>query len=74
MTSPFDWKGKPSVVANDRKFKPLKNGKTRSQTSTEGLQKVYARGVNSGTVLGLSKDQDLGHQTEMFNKIHRRKK
>ena len=74
MTSPFDWKGKPSVVASDKKFKPLKNGKTRSQTSTEGLQKVYARGVNSGTVLGLSKDQDLGYQTEMFNKIHRRKK
>ncbi len=74
MTSPFDWKGKPSVVAEDKAFKPLKTGKTRSQTSTEGLQKVYARGVNSGTVLGLSKDQDLGHQTEMFNKIHRRKK
>ncbi len=74
MTNPFDWKGKPSVVAEDKAFKPLKTGKTRSQTSTEGLQKVYARGVNSGTVLGLSKDQDLGHQTEMFNKIHRRKK
>lgn len=74
MTSPFDWQGKPSVVANDRKFKPLKNGKTRSQTSTEGLQKVYARGINSGTVVGISKTQDLAQQTEAFNRIHRRKK
>ena len=72
MTSPFDWKGKPSVIANDRKFKPLKTGKTRSQTSTDGLQKVYAKGINSGTVF-INEKTDLG-TTEAFNRIHRRKK
>ena len=72
MTSPFDWKGKPSVIANDRKFKPLKTGKTRSQTSTDGLQKVYAKGINSGTVF-INEKSDLG-TTEAFNRIHGRKK
>jgi hypothetical protein len=72
MTSPFDWKGKPSVVANDQNFKAHKNGKTRSQISTEGLQKVYDRGVNSATIF-ISKKSDLG-TTEAFNRIHRRKK
>ena len=72
MTSPFDWKGKPSVVANDKHFKLLKNGKTRSQTSSEGLQKVYAKGINSGTIF-MNEKSDLG-TTEAFNRIHRRKK
>ena len=71
MTSPFDWRGKPSVVANDKNFKPLKNGKTRSQTSTEGLQKVYDRGVNSATIF-INEKSELG-TTETFNKIHRKK-
>ena len=72
MTNPFDWKGKPSVVAEDKQFKPLKTGKTRSQTSTEGLQKVYAKGVNSGTIF-INEKSDLG-TTEAFNRIHRKKK
>lgn len=72
MTSPFDWKGKPSVVANDKKFKPLKNGKTRSQVASEGLQKVYDRGVNSATIF-INEKSNLG-TTEAFNNIHRRKK
>lgn len=72
MTNPFDWKGKPSVVAEDKAFKPLKTGKTRSQTSTEGLQKVYAKGVNSGTIF-INEKSNLG-TTEAFNRIHRKKK
>jgi len=72
MTSPFDWKGKPSVFAKDKEFKPLKNGKTRSQTSSEGLQKVYDKGINSATIF-ISEKSDLG-TTEAFERIHRRKK
>jgi hypothetical protein len=72
MTNPFDWKGKPSVFAKDKEFKPLKNGKTRSQTSSEGLQKVYDKGINSATVL--ISDKTEGGMSEAFKRIHRREK
>ena len=71
MTSPFDWKGKPSIIAKDRAFRSL-NGKSQSQHSTQGLQKVYAKGINSGTIF-INEKSDLG-TTEAFNRIHRRKK
>ena len=72
MTNPFDWKGKPSVFAKDKEFKPLKSGKTRSQVATDVLQKVYDRGINSATIF-ISEKSDLG-TTEAFERIHRRKK
>jgi hypothetical protein len=72
MTNPFDWKGKPSMFAKDKEFKPLKGGKTRSQVATDVLQKVYDKGINSATIF-ISEKSDLG-TTEAFNRIHRGKK
>ena len=65
MTNPFDWKGKPSIIANDRAFKAM-NGKSQSQHSIEALQKVYAKGINTGSI----------HNTDpkTFEQVHRRKK
>lgn len=73
MTSPFDWKGKPSIVVNDQNFKAHKGGRSRSQIAQEVVQKVYARGINHGTVLGVSEKTE-GGLTEEFKRIHGRKK
>ena len=72
MTNAFDWKGKPSIVANDMKFRAHKNGKSRSQIATEVVQKAYDKGSNVGTIF-INEKSDLG-TTEAFNRIHRRKK
>ena len=69
MTSPFDWKGKPSMVVNDQNFKAHRGGKSRQQIAQEVVQKVYARGVNHGTVLGIS-DKTEGGLSESFRRIH----
>jgi hypothetical protein len=66
MTSPFDWKGKPSIVVNDLNFKAFKNGKSKSQIATAGVQKAYDQGKNIGSVI---KDDE-----ETFKQIHRRKR
>ena len=71
MTSPFDWKGKPSIIANDIMFKSF-NGKTRNQIYTETVQKSYDRGANIGTILISDKTED--GLSEAFERIHRRKK
>lgn len=71
MTNPFDWKGKPSIFANDKHFKGHA-GRTRSQIATDVLQKVYDKGVNSATIF-INEKSDTG-TTEAFNRIHRREK
>jgi hypothetical protein len=50
MTSPFDWKGKPSMFSKDTKFTPTKDGKVRSEVAAQTVEKVYAKGINHGTV------------------------
>jgi hypothetical protein len=66
MTSPFDWKGKPSQVVNDHNFKAYKGGKSRSQIATEGVQKAYDQGKNVGSI--------IKNDETTFEQVHRRKK
>jgi hypothetical protein len=73
MTSPFNWKGKPSIVSNDVSFKAHKGGKSRAQIYTESTQSVYDRGINHGTVLGISEKIE-GGLSEEFKRIHGGKK
>ena len=73
MTSPFDWKGKPSIIANDVLFKAHKGGRSIGHIRSESVQKVYDRGVNHGTILGLNETTE-GGLSETFERIHRRKK
>jgi hypothetical protein len=73
MTSPFDWKGKPSMVVNDTHYKAHKGGRSRQQIAQDVVQKVYDKGINHGTVLGVSDKTEAG-LSESFNRIHRRKK
>ncbi len=73
MTSPFDWKGKPSIIANDVLFKAHKGGKSIEHIRRESVQKVYDRGVNHGTIVGVN-DKTEGGLSEEFKRIHRRKK
>ena len=73
MSSPFDWRGKPSIVVNDLNFKAHKGGKSKEQIARESVQKVYDRGINHGTVLGVSEKTEGGLTAE-FKRIHRRTK
>lgn len=70
MTSPFDWKGKPSIFANDRHFRANSKGMTLSQQATKVVDRMYAKGVNHGTMVGISKTQDLALTTETFRRMH----
>lgn len=60
MTSPFDWKGKPSIFADDLGMKVrTTDGKSMSQVRSETIaRKTKATGRNPGTIKGLSKRAD----------------
>lgn len=60
MTSPFDWKGKPSIFANDLAVKVrTADGKSMSQVRSETIaRKTKAMGRSPGTIKGLSKKAD----------------
>lgn len=70
MTSPFDWKGKPSIFASDKHFTGVAGGKTRSQLGTESVEKVFAKGINHATIHGISKNYDAHAAAREFH--HRR--
>ena len=61
------------MVVNDLNFKAHKGGKSKAQIAREAVQKVYDRGINHGTVLGIS-DKTEGGLSESFKRIHGRKK
>lgn len=68
MTSPFDWKGKPSIFSKDKQFTPTKDGKVRSVVASETVEKVYAQGINHGTMHGISKEYDALASAREFHK------
>lgn len=54
MPSPFDWKSAPSVLAQDKAFKPLTSGKMRSQTAAEAVDRyIVENGRSPGSIDGL---------------------
>ena len=57
MSSPFDWRGKPSIVVNDLNFKAHKGGKSKEQIARESVQKVYDRGINHAQPLDADEAQ-----------------
>ena len=73
MPSPFDWKGKPSIVRNDVSFRADRNGRSISQKATMVVEQIYAKGINHGTIVGVTDKVEAG-LSESFQRIHRRKK
>ena len=68
MTSPFNWQGQPSIFSQDKSFTPTKQGKVRSAVAAESVEKVYAKGVNHGTMHGISKNYDAAAAAKEFHK------
>lgn len=59
MTSPFDWKNRPSVFTGDRNFIATRDGLSMSQASTRAIVRRTAKtGVNPGTIAGLTAKAD----------------
>lgn len=57
MTSPFDWRGAPSIFSGDKTLKPTKvSGKSMSQLASDKKAKLQAQhGVNPGTIYGIAR-------------------
>jgi hypothetical protein len=73
MTSPFEWNnGQPSIVADDKDYRAVRDGKTKSQLQTENVANYRKRhGRCPGSVPGLSARGD--EIIKSFSSANRRK-
>lgn len=51
--SPFKWQGKPSIIAGDKTYQLRADGLTKSQASTNVIERERRAGKKTGTLYGM---------------------